>query len=188
VDVRLLAMTHRDLRAEVEAGRFRRDLYHRIAVTRLKIPPLRERSSDVDLLIEHFSQQLAERHGVPKRHFPPEVLDALRAYAWPGNVRELRNVVESLLLIGDTVEVSCEELDDEIVGERLSPTPAAVAPAAMEPGSLEAAERQTITRAIQSVQGNLAQAARHLGISRSTLYRKVERYGLEGIVRNADEH
>ncbi|MDZ5459519.1 sigma-54-dependent Fis family transcriptional regulator [Azohydromonas lata] len=190
VDVRLLAMTHRDLRAEVEAGRFRRDLYHRIAVTRLKIPPLRERGNDVDLLIEHFSQQLAERHGVPKRHFPPDVLDALRAYAWPGNVRELRNVVESLLLVGDAVNVSCEELDEEIVAERAPSRPVATAPAtpaAPEPASLEAAERLTITRAIQSVQGNLAQAARHLGISRSTLYRKVERYGLESIVRHADE-
>lgn len=188
VDVRLLTMTHRDLLAEVEAGRFRRDLYHRIAVTRLRIPPLRERGSDVDLLIEHFSQHLAERHGVPKRRFPPDVLDALRAYPWPGNVRELRNVVESLLLIGDSQEVLFEELSSEITGSRGASDFIKAAPADESPGSLEDAERQTIRRTILSAQGNLAQASRILGISRSTLYRKVERYGLESIVRGAEEN
>ncbi|ANQ84393.1 sigma-54-dependent Fis family transcriptional regulator [Azoarcus olearius] len=185
VDVRLIAMTNRNLREEVAAGRFRRDLYYRIGVTRLRIPPLRERDGDIPLLASHFCTQLAERHGVPRREFGPEVLDALQAYCWPGNVRELRNVVESLLLMDSTPQVRVDELPEEI----LASVPQAARPAAegAEPEcpSLEAAERRAIQKAVINFQGNLAQAARLLGISRSTLYRKVERYALEDFVRAA---
>ena len=184
VDVRLLAMTNRDLLEEVEAGRFRRDLYHRIGVTRIRVPPLRERESDIELLIEHFNHRVAERHGVSSRSFGPDVKSLLRGYAWPGNVRELRNVVESLLLTSNESEVRCDELPEELLaaagGE---PHAVGVAPAT----SLEESERLAIVRAVQSVHGNLAQAARALGISRSTLYRKVERYHLENIVRHSDD-
>jgi len=184
VDVRLLAMTNRDLLEEVEAGRFRRDLYHRISVTRIRVPPLRERGLDIEVLVRHFNLRLAERHGVAPRHFGPEVMAVLRAYAWPGNVRELRNVVEGLLLTSGEEDVACEELPEELLavggvpGER---------PAALPATSLEESERLAIVRAVQQVHGNLAQAARALGISRSTLYRKVERYHLENIARLGDE-
>ena len=181
VDVRLLAMTNRDLLKEVEAGRFRRDLYHRISVTAIRVPPLRERASDIELLTEYFNHSLAERHGTARRRFGPQVMALLRAYAWPGNVRELRNTVESLLLTSNEDEVDGAELPEEIRAAAVVSNPAAgVRPMpGSPPTSLEETERLAIMRAVQSVHGNLAQAARSLGVSRSTLYRKVERYHLE---------
>jgi len=184
VDVRLLTMTNRDLLDEVDAGRFRRDLYHRIGVTRIHVPPLRERESDIDLLTEHFNLGLAARHGVASRSFGPDVMALLRAYSWPGNVRELRNVVESLLLTSDEFEVRCDELPEELVAA--SPDDVCTVSAAPTT-SLEESERAAIVRAVHNAHGNLAQAARALGISRSTLYRKVERYHLDSIVRESDD-
>ena len=186
VDVRLLAMTNRDLLKEVESGRFRRDLYHRICVTSVHVPPLRERDDDIGLLTAHFNRVLAARHNIASRSFGRDVLTMLRAYSWPGNVRELRNVVENLLLTSSDFVVDSDELPDEIrnsVGAAGSPPEAAVAASAT---SLEDAERLAIVRAVKCAHGNLAQAARALGVSRSTLYRKVERYHLDDIVHLSD--
>ncbi|MBY0467692.1 MAG: sigma-54 dependent transcriptional regulator, partial [Burkholderiaceae bacterium] len=180
VSVRLLAMTNRDLLQEVEAGRFRRDLYHRINVTRVRVPPLRERERDIELLMEHFNLQLSLRHGVPVRQFGPDVRAAMRAYSWPGNVRELRNLVESLLLTSDQDTVRLSELPEELLASADQPqTVVQDVPVT----SLEEGERLAIVRAVKDCQGNLAKAARALGVSRSTLYRKVERYRLEDLVR-----
>jgi sigma-54 dependent transcriptional regulator, acetoin dehydrogenase operon transcriptional activator AcoR len=172
VNARLIAITNRDLKAEVEAGRFRRDLYYRISVTSLNVPPLRQRVEDIEPLIEHFNRLLSTRHHVPMRRFAPAVMSALKAHPWPGNVRELRNLVERLLL---TSGVEIESLDE-------------VAPAAVfggmtdaaeaSPTSLNEAEREAIRRALCHEHGNLAGAARRLGVSRSTIYRKIFRYGL----------
>ena len=175
VDVRLLAMTNRNLLEDVEAGRFRRDLYHRVCVTRISVPPLRARAHDVELLIEHFNLSLAERHHTATRTFGPKVMAILCAYPWPGNVRELRNVVEGLLLSSTEDHVRVDELPEEM----LVLDDGADEAVAMEPvSSLEDTERQAIVSALTSVQGNLARAARALGVSRSTLYRKVEHYKL----------
>jgi transcriptional regulator of acetoin/glycerol metabolism len=182
VDVRLLAMTNRDLLRDVEDGRFRRDLYHRISVTCVRVPPLREREGDVDVLVDHFNRSLAERHGVSCRRFGPDVMAALRTYGWPGNVRELRNVVESLLLTCNESDVQCAELPEEL--RRGGADPHAHAASVAVAASLEETERLAIVRAVHETHGNLAQAARALGVSRSTLYRKVERYHLESIVRH----
>jgi transcriptional regulator of acetoin/glycerol metabolism len=179
VDVRLVAMTNRDLLKEVDEGRFRRDLYHRINVTQIRVPPLREREGDVDLLVEHFVHMLSARHGVVPRIFGEDIRQVLRAYPWPGNVRELRNLVESLLLTSDAEVVRREELPAEFGAAHGCAADAGDA----DLTSLEATERLTILQAIQRVNGNLAQAARALGISRSTLYRKVERYHLEDLVK-----
>ncbi len=181
VDVRLIAMTNRDLLKEVAAGRFRRDLYHRISVTSIRVPPLRDRAADVELLTRDFNRRLAERHGMAPRQFGPDVLAYLNAYAWPGNVRELRNVVESLLLTSTEEFVLCNELPEELllsVGEAASAAPLDHA------SSLEDAERQAIAHAVKQARGNLTQAARTLQVSRSTLYRKVERYRLGGLVQH----
>ncbi len=175
VEVRLLALTNRTLLDEVSAGRFRRDLYHRISVTRIRPPPLRERHGDLELLVKHFNASLAERHEVPERRFGREVLSLLAAYHWPGNVRELRNVVESLLLMSDAPDVRLDEL-----AAGLSSEPIGAPPAMSEtPASLEASERTAITAAVRQCQGNLTAAAKSLGVSRSTLYRKIERYRLQ---------
>ncbi|MCB8883554.1 sigma-54-dependent Fis family transcriptional regulator [Acidisoma cellulosilytica] len=176
VDVRLVAMTNRNLLEEVAAGRFRRDLYHRLSVTRIQPPPLRDRTGDVDLLIAHFNRLLAARHGVSERMFEQQAMRLLRDYDWPGNVRELRNLVESLLLMSETASVTEEEL------VRLL-EPAAIhsdglGAAQHGSASLEDAERVAIIQATGQCHGNLAEAARALRISRSTLYRKMDRYGL----------
>jgi len=115
VNVRVLAMTNRNLLEEVEAGRFRRDLYHRISVARLRIPPLRERHSDIELLVERFNRQAAQRHTVSEKRFGARVTELLRAYHWPGNVRELRNVVESLVLTCGGTEVAVSDLPEEVL-------------------------------------------------------------------------
>jgi DNA-binding NtrC family response regulator len=182
VDVRLIAMTNRHLLDEVAAGRFRRDLYHRLSVTGIQPPPLRERAGDLDLLVDLFNGQLAARHGMPERQFDEAVRAMLRAYAWPGNVRELRNMVESLLLMGEGEAVT--EAEVAALLEAASPPvtrpaePVAAAAVGTNGASLEHAERAAIAQAIRVSHANLAEAARSLGISRSTLYRKMERYGL----------
>lgn len=179
VDVRLLAMTNRNLHDEAKSGRFRGDLYYRISVTRIRIPPLRERDIDIDLLVEHFNRRLALRHAVPLRRLNPEIMAVLRAYSWPGNVREMRNIIENLLLTSREEEVALDELPAELLAE----TVGMAAPILLQSTSLEETERVAIARAVHGAHGNLAQAARSLGVSRSTLYRKLELYQLEGIVK-----
>jgi transcriptional regulator of acetoin/glycerol metabolism len=181
VDVRLLAMTNRNLHDEVKSGRFRGDLYYRISVTRIRIPPLRERDIDIDLLVEHFNRRLSQRHAVPLRRLNPEVMAVLRAYSWPGNVREMRNIIENLLLTSREEEVALDELPAELLDE--TGTVGAAEPVLLQSTSLEETERVAIARAVHGAHGNLAQAARSLGVSRSTLYRKLELYQLEGIVK-----
>jgi transcriptional regulator of acetoin/glycerol metabolism len=169
VSVRLIAMTNRDLRAEVEAGRFRRDLFYRVSVTAITVPPLRERTEDIDGLVEHFNRQLSTRHNLPMRRFGPGVMEALRAHPWPGNVRELRNLIERLLLTSNGETIARDDLPAEFArGGGAQPS-----------SSLVEAERETIARVLQQERGNLAGAARRLGISRSTIYRKMVRYGIE---------
>ena len=185
VDVRLLAMTNRNLHDEVKSGRFRGDLYYRISVTRIRIPPLRERDIDIDLLVDHFNRRLALRHAVVPRRLNPDVMAVLRAYSWPGNVREMRNIIENLLLTSRDEEIGLDELPAELLDETASVSTAE--PELLQTTSLEETERAAISRAVHGAHGNLAQAARSLGVSRSTLYRKLEIYQLEGIVKPAME-
>lgn len=169
VNARLIATTNRDLRAEMAAGRFRRDLFYRISVTSITVPPLRDRVEDIEPLIGHFNRLLATRHQVPMRQFAPGVMEALRQQPWQGNVRELRNLVERLLLTGNEIVIP----DDFCAEIPLSQQPESA------PGSLDDAERDTILRALHHEHGNMAAAARRLGVSRSTIYRKICRYGPE---------
>ena len=179
VEFRLVAATNKDLRAEVNAHRFRMDLFYRVAVTALRIPSLRERSEDIPGLIEHFGQEVSQRHGVSMKRFESVVLAALCAYEWPGNVRELRNVVEGLVLMatGDTISIS--DLPAELTSSRSAP----VAHAGVM--DLESAERDAIAGAVTACHGNLTLAARQLRISKSTLYIKVKKYGLDKLVPEA---
>lgn len=169
VNVRLIAITNRDLRAEVEAGRFWRDLFYRISVTAITISPLRDRVEDIEPLVDHFNRLLSTRHHLPMRRFSPQAMEALRRHRWFGNVRELRNLVERLLLTTSDELVSVDDLPPELHSTTPEPSPT----------SLDAAERDTILRAIEHEHGNVASAARRLGVSRSTIYRKMDRYGLE---------
>lgn len=176
VSFRLIAACNRDLQLEVAAGRFRMDLYYRISVTALRIPPLRERPDDLPALVEHFTREVIQRYGLTEREYAPDVLAALRAYTWPGNVRELRNVLEGMILLSKGREIDAGMLPQVMrtgaVGETSRPT-----------GSLqldvEQVEVEAIRRAIYSARGNLTKAARTLRIARSTLYLKLKKYSLD---------
>lgn len=195
VDIRLVAMTNRDLKKEVAEGRFRRDLYYRIAAATIVAPPLRERGGDVDLLIDHFNAVFAERYELAPLEFPDAVRAALRAYSWPGNVRELRNVVENLMLMAPDRHLRVQDLPEDILAPENagSETHADVdgpgnaeapnIPTSSEPCQLEDAERRTIVSALETYQGNVSMAAKCLGISRTTLYRKMKHYGLNRSVK-----
>nr|WP_273546074.1 sigma-54-dependent Fis family transcriptional regulator [Xanthobacter sp. NFM-26] len=163
VNLRLVSMTNRDLSAEVAAGRFRRDLYYRIAALRLAIPPLRERGDDILLLMEHYARAAAVQAGRATPRFTPAALDALKSHAWPGNVRELRNVADMLVaLTPPGAAITVEDLPADIR--------AGAAPVADGGGDLKSLERSAILAAVEAAGGNLSKAAKALGIARSTLY------------------
>lgn len=181
VQFRLVTASNRDLRSEVTAARFRMDLFYRVSVTTLHIPALRERTDDISALVERFSRDVAERHGVPVRRFAPEVLAAFVSYSWPGNLRELRNVVETMVLLSreDTVNLTALPAD-------LSAGAARQGHAAGTEGvgtGLQGVECEAIGAAIRTHHGNLTQVAKDLHISKSTLYLKMKKYCLEPIVR-----
>ncbi|MBB5222496.1 DNA-binding NtrC family response regulator [Amaricoccus macauensis] len=179
VDVRLVVSTNRDLRAEVDAGRFRRDLYYRIGAVALRVPPLRERGDDALMLLEYFNAVASERSGRDRLEFTPEVLDALRSYRWPGNVRELKNLVERLHVLASgpvrLIDLPPDILQPVAVPEA-PPAPAAVT-------RLEDAELVTLKNALEAEQGNLTRVAQRLGISRPTLYRKLDHYDIRRTFR-----
>lgn len=179
VSVRLLTMTNRNLRQEVGAGRFRRDLYHRLSVTSLRVPPLRERDGDVGQLIGHFNALLAGRHGRAPVRFSAAALDRLHGYDWPGNVRELRNLVERMILLSPDGTADVGDLPEELRGGGApSCNPVSDGGDPPVPMSLTSTEQRTIESVIMATGGNLSDAAAVLGISRSTLYRKMNQYGI----------
>ncbi|HSN14447.1 MAG TPA: sigma-54-dependent Fis family transcriptional regulator, partial [Anaeromyxobacteraceae bacterium] len=176
VEFRLVSATNRELRDEVAAGRFRMDLYYRVAVTSIRIPPLRDRRQDVEPLAEHYLERFADQRGAGPRGLTPEARAALRAHSWPGNVRELRNVIESLGLTAAGDVIDWADLPEELRGApRAGASRAAPAPAA---GSLGDAEAETIRAAVTAEGGNLTRAAQRLGIAKSTLYAKIREHGL----------
>jgi transcriptional regulator of acetoin/glycerol metabolism len=179
VDFRLIAATHRDLPQQAQAGVFRMDLYYRIAVTTLRIPPLRQRSGDVALLARHFLAHFRQLHGIGPGTIAPQALQALGAYAWPGNVRELRSVIEGAVLLDEGPVLTCASLPPEITQtEPPPPTQPLQALAADAVPSMEQGETLLIRHAIEASHGNLTQAAHRLNIAKSTLYAKMKRYGL----------
>ncbi|MDC8785332.1 sigma-54-dependent Fis family transcriptional regulator [Roseateles koreensis] len=181
VDFRLVAATHRDLRQEVAAGRFRMDLYYRVAVTSLRIPALRERPGDIALLARHFLERFRREQGQVPEPLAAPVLAGLLAYSWPGNVRELRNVIEGAVLTcpeGLSREDQLQ-LDPGLFADLQAPAPGGVL--GDEDGSVASmaeGEERLIARAVAASGGNLTLAARRLNIAKSTLYAKMRRYGL----------
>ena len=186
VEFRLVAATNKDLRAEVAAHRFRSDLFYRISVTSLHIPALRERREDIPALVEHFSRDVALRHGARLKQFEPEALSALGRYPWPGNIRELRNVVEGAVLMATGEAVTLSDLPPDITTSLdEAPAKASAPTSASTVVDLEAVERAAISAAITACQGNLTLVAKELRISKSTLYLKVKKYGLDKLVPDA---
>jgi|APLak6261679142_1056127.scaffolds.fasta_scaffold00002_111 two-component system response regulator HydG len=170
IDVRLLAATHRDLAAEVKAGRFREDLYYRLKVVHLHVPALRERPEDIPALARHFLTRAAKSFGVPVAQLTPQLLEKLAAWPWPGNVRELENVLESTVALSADGTLDLSLLPSESTVEPLT--------GAGLKEKLEATERGLIVAAMDTAKGNVSEAARQLRIGRATLHDKLKKYGL----------
>jgi two-component system nitrogen regulation response regulator NtrX len=188
VDARVLAATNKDLPSEIRSGRFREDLYFRLNVVPIFVPPLRERVEDVPLLADHFMAMLAREYGRRPKTFDTDAVRALQRYPWPGNVRELRNVVERLMIMvpGDRVS-SRDLLFLEQGGSVVATTPAGSRPAAIAPlhDARDEFEKQYILRALAAQQGNMSRTAEVLGVERSNLYRKMRAFGI--MPRRAEE-
>lgn len=186
VDARVIAATSVDLERAVREGSFRRDLYHRLLVLSLRLPALRERLEDLDLLAHHFLDRYTKRYGRPNRGFTPAALDRLHAYAWPGNVRELAHAIEAAVLACDAGPIRVRHLPTSII----SPEPVAFAaePLAItreERGRYSfygspAEERRRIEEALRRFRGNKTRAAEALGMARNTLRLKIRALGLNG--------
>lgn len=177
VNVRVVAATHRNLAAMVEDGTFREDLYYRLAVVPLQIPPLRERREDIPELIDALFKRAKDRHGLASARLSTGVLQRLTSYRWPGNVRQLENVLERILVLSGTDLITEEELPEEL--QRASaPTGSLWFDLPEEGISLEAIERELITRTLERFAGNQTHAARYLDISRRTLIYRIEKYSL----------
>lgn len=183
-DFRLVAATHRDLAKMVEAGEFRQDLFFRLAVLELCVPPLRDRAGDVELLTAQFLQALATEAGCTPPRLSPAVEAVFRSYAWPGNVRELRNTLQRGMVVceGDTIELADLPPRVHAGGALPDPVPPAepseTAAVAAQGGSLADIERAAIEEALRATGGNLSEVTRRLGIGRATLYRRLKKYGL----------
>jgi two-component system nitrogen regulation response regulator NtrX len=187
VDARVLAATNKDLQAEIRAGRFREDLYFRLNVIPIFVPPLRERQDDIPLLADHFMAGFAREYGRRAKSFERGALRALQLYPWPGNVRELRNVIERLMIMVPGDAISSTDLSFLDSGGSTRP-PAPELPA--ERRTLHEArgqfERDLILRTLAEQQGNMSRTAEVLGVERSNLYRKMKAFGIAPS-RRADE-
>jgi len=181
-DVRLLTATHHDLRERIRRGAFREDLYYRIRVVEIAVPPLRERTGDVPLLAARFAQEFAARYGKNVLGFADEAMAAITASAWPGNVRELRNAVETAVVLAGRKRIGLTDLPEEV---RAGCAPALAAGGARKPlreatrEVVEGFERAYVARALTEAGGNLSAAARALGMYRQTLQNKLRALGLD---------
>ncbi len=178
VDVRVIAATNRNLEEEVENGRFREDLYYRLNVVQIRVPPLRERKDDIPLLADYFLRRNCEKLGKKILGFSREALDALIEYRWPGNVRELENAVERAAILCKGDEITLSLLPDPVRMRREGESEGH-APAIRVGISLREAERRLIIWTLENTGGNRTKAAEMLGISRKTLQNKIKEYGID---------
>lgn len=168
-DFRVVAATNRSLEQAVRDGRFREDLYYRLNVVGLSLPPLRQRKQDIPLLAEHFLHRYVQETHRPIERISREAMDEMMIYDWPGNVRELENAIERAVVVGKTRQIAPADL------------PIACRPPAATPQAttLEEVEKTHIRKVLEDHQWNIARSARDLGIDRSTLYSKIKRYALQ---------
>lgn len=179
VDVRVVAATNKDLEAEIEEGRFREDLYYRLNVVPIRVPPLRERREDIPLLALHFAEVMRVRDGLPVREFGQDALDRLQDLEWPGNVRELRNTVERLMILAKGDRITAEDID--LIGTR-SPASTGLGAELLHSRTFQEfkdnAERAFLLQKLRGNDWNISETARDLEMPRSNLYKKIDRYGL----------
>jgi two-component system nitrogen regulation response regulator NtrX len=189
VDARVLAATNKDLPAEIRTGRFREDLYFRLNVVPIFVPPLRERTEDIALLADHFMAMLGREYGRRPKTFDADAVAALKRYPWPGNVRELRNLVERLMIMVPGDRVSSRDLTFLEHGLGSAPEADARSTSAITPlhDARDEFEKQYILRALAAQQGNMSRTAEVLGVERSNLYRKMRAFGIMPARRGEDE-
>lgn len=179
IDVRIVAATHRDLAAMVEDGSFREDLYYRLAVVPLELPPLRERKGDIPELAEYLFKQAKEKHGMTNLRIASTAIAKLSRYRWPGNIRELGNIIERMIVLSNGQTVSEEDLPAELSSSiEAQGRPGLQLEIPDEGINLDAVERELILRALEKASGNQSQAARYLDISRKTFLYRMEKHGL----------
>jgi DNA-binding NtrC family response regulator len=176
VDIRLIAASNRDLETEVEGDNFRRDLFYRLNVVPLVLPPLRERREDIPGLAAHFAAKAAEKHGRATPQLSPELIDSLHEYDWPGNVRELENLMERLVLLDRQPALGLEFLPEKML--KVLPAPGVPSETTFE-GAVTALKQRLIVDALEAEGGNKAAAAKRLGISRSYLHRLISEFGIQ---------
>ena len=179
-DVRLIAATNKNLEELVKAGSFREDLFFRLRVVEIHLPPLRERAEDIPLLAQAFLREFARENDKPVGKFSPEAMDALLRHAWPGNVRELRTAIEHAVVLCKSDKITPRDLPPS-VRHPGGPPAGAVPKKALNDFSVKEAEKHLIIRALKDTNGNRTKAAKKLGMSRRTLYRKLTEYGLEDL-------
>jgi two-component system, NtrC family, nitrogen regulation response regulator NtrX len=179
VDVRVIAATNKTLENEIAAGKFREDLYYRLNVVPIHVPPLRERREDIPTLAQYFAATLSAREGIPPRSFTPDALERLSALDWPGNVRELRNTVERLLILAPDNEISARDID-RLSGQRVLDDAglATLTQCRTFEEFKEAAERAFLLNKLREFDWNVSETARAVEMPRSNLYKKIERYSL----------
>jgi two-component system, NtrC family, response regulator AtoC len=177
VDVRLVAATNKDLKKLVSEEKFRDDLFYRLSVVTVDLPPLRERRDDIPLLVKSFLDEFSRENGKQVRELTPEAMNLLLAYDWPGNVRELRNAIEQMVVLARGERLTVRDVPPAIRGSA-DLTKINVVRTGM---TVEDAERQLIVQALKETGGNRTKAAQRIGISRRTLHRKLKEYGLENL-------
>jgi DNA-binding NtrC family response regulator len=182
VDVRVIAATHKDLGELVKKGEFREDLYYRINVIRVQVPPLRERRDDIPLLVDHFMRK-HHRPGQKAKGLSPAAMTIFTNYGWPGNIRELENEIERLLVLGSDLDLLPADLISGRIRDKVTPSVSALLPVAGAQGNLNEAvemlEKEMIRQGLQRTNFNKSQLSRELGISRSNLILKIAKYGLD---------
>jgi transcriptional regulator with PAS, ATPase and Fis domain len=174
VDARLVSACNRDPELLVQEGRFRQDLYYRLNVIRIDLPPLRERAEDIPVLIEHFIRKFGDQVQRKLDGIEPEALTALMNYHWPGNVRELEHTIERAVLLGKEVRIGPQDFPPSLVASKDNVSP--LADAVARSYTLRDLEKEYIMRVMEIVRGNKTEAAKTLGVDRTTLYRKLEEY------------
>ena len=176
VDVRVIAATNQNLKERVQAGVFREDLFYRLNVIQITVPPLRERIEDIPILANHFLKEFAEEYNKPNLVMPAQTIAQLQNFSWPGNVRQLRNVIEGLVVMATGNEIAPAHLPEEI-----RQIPSLDDSLSIKPGiSIAEMEKRLIESTLLAENGNKAKAARILGMGRKTLYRKLQEYGING--------
>lgn len=179
VNTRVIVATHRDLENLVKQGKFREDLYYRLKVISIELPPLRERMEDLPDLVEHFLAKYAEKNRKSISHISDEAMNAFKKYLWPGNIRELEHSIERAVAMSNTTILFPEDFPPEILRETSAPEGREGTESTLPRGSLEDLERAHIVNVLQEVNYNKSRASEILGIDRATLYRKAQRYGID---------